>query len=288
MSDRLFKFGARITAIRRSGSSTLNAAALPNATIIEGNRIQIKIEKSIDKEPNKGEVVITNLSEQTRAALQSKPLTVQIDAGYDGNLRHVFTGDLRYGYSDLNGPDWETHLELADGDLAYRYAFVSRSYKRGTPIATVLKECAAAMGVVLDGTALASAELQSEFASGAVLHGPVREELSRLLAPFGYGFSIQDGKIQILKDQTARADQARVISEDTGMIGSPTFSVPEKLSKPTKLHVKCLIYPELMPGARIKVQSRATNGIFRMEKVTHTADTHGDDHISEIEATPSP
>src|SRR4029077_12640366 len=231
--------------------------------------------------------IITNLADETRKMIETKPLTVIIEAGYDGNLRHVFTGDLRYGWTERNGGDLETHLELAAGDQAYRYAFVSRSYKKGTSIATVIKECADAFGVILDPAVLASPELQQQFASGTVLHGPVREELSRLLAPFGYGWSMQDGKLQVLKDQAALATQARGISEDNGMIESPKYSVPEKTNKPTKLVAKCACYPELIPGARIKVQSRDVNGIFRMEKVTHDCDTQGDDHVTEVEATPN-
>lgn len=295
--ERLFRHPARLTAYRATpgtpGGFIANNAQffnLPNATIIEADtlRIQAKIVKSIDPEPNAGKITITNLTEQSRANFTTRPLRLKLEAGFDDNPRHIITGDLRYGYSELKETDWETVDEIADGDQAWRYAHVSKTYKAGTTIATVLKDAAASMGFIIDAKTLASPGLQAQFAAGRALDGPMRAELTRLLAPFGYGWSIQNGQIQILRDDETRPDAARVISEDTGMVGSPEYSSPAKNGKPPHLKVKCRLYPELTPGARINVQSISVNGMFRIEKLTHTLDTHGDDWDTEIEAKPNP
>ena len=295
MTQRLFKHVARVTAYRqRAGTpggfifGNAQFFDLPNATIITGLRIQFKVTKSVDSEPNPGELTITNASEQTRVNLQTKPLRLKIEAGFDGNYRHVFTGDLRHGYSELNGSDWETKLRLGDGDQAWRYARVNKTYKRGANVATMIQYAASTMGFIIDAKTLASPELQAQVASGRALEGPTRDELTRLLAPYGYHWSMQDGQIQILRDDETRADTARVISEETGMIGSPTFGAPGKNGKPAMLNIKSRLYPELTPGARVVVRARAINGTFRMEKLTHSGDTHGDDRTTEIEAKPSP
>jgi hypothetical protein len=261
---------------------------LSNATEITDLRFQFEIEKSVDSEPNTCKLTITNCQETTRVNLETKPLTVQILAGYDDAPRYLFTGDLRHGWSELDGTEWLTHLQLADGDRAFRYAQIARSYRKGSSVITALQECAQTMGLKLDAHALASPDLQAQFASGRTLQGDTRDELSRLLAPYGYRWSIQSGQLQILRDGDTLPGQAILVNESTGMIGSPQFATPDKAGKAPTLHVKMLLYPELTPGGTIKVESRSINGIFRIERVTHTGGTFDDDDwMSEIEAKPA-
>ncbi len=290
---RLFKRGARITAYRSVAGTPGGFVAAhpqffeqqPNALVIDDLRMQIVVEKHVDSEPNTATVIVTNASPTTRADLQHKPLIVRIDAGYDGELRHLFTGDLRWGCSQLDGTDWLTRLQLGDGDRAYRHARVSRSYKAGTQVITALREAAAAMGLILDSRTAVSQDLQAQFASGRTLQGPARDELTRLLAPYGYHWSIQNGKMQVLKDAQTRQDQAILVTEETGLVGTPEFATPDKSGQAPTLTLKMLLYPELTPGGQIQVRSRSVDGIFRVERVTHTIDTCGDEFESEIEAT---
>lgn len=290
MSGRLFKPKAKVVVTSLANAPAFFGVPLVANTIeIEDLRVQLKVEKHIDKEPNTCEITISNCNEQTRAFLESKPLFAQLLVGYDDDgYRHLFSGDVRRAWSEINGTDWETHLQLADGDRAFRYARVSRSYKKGASVVTALQETAAALGLRVDASVLASPDLQAQFASGTVLQGAAADEMTRLLAPYGYHWSVQDSKLVILKDGDVRPDRAIVISQDTGMIGSPSYTTPEKQGKPAALDVKMLMYPELTPGGQIQVQARAVNGIFRVERIVHTGDTHGtDDHwITEIQAKP--
>lgn len=287
---RLFKRGCRLTAYRSVTPGFVGAhpqyfEQQPNAIVIEDLRMRVTVEKHVDSEPNTATVSVTNCAPTTRSDLQYKPLIVRIDAGYDGELRHLFTGDLRWGRSQLEDTEWDTKLQLADGDRAYKHARVSRSYKPGTQVVTALREAAAAMGLVLDSRVLASADLQAQFASGRTLQGPARDELTRLLAPYGYHWSIQNGRMQVLKDDQVRQDEAILVAEETGLVGTPEFATPTKSGKAPTLTLKMLLYPELTPGGMIQVRSKSVDGIFRVERVTHTIDTHGDEFESEIEAT---
>lgn len=293
MTNRLFKRGCKVTVYQTqpvgfvASNPQFFEQLATNAIEIADLRVQFKIEKSLDKEPNSATVTISNLASDTRSFVQKKPLIVRIDAGYDGNLRHLFTGDLRYGLSDLKSTDWETVLQLGDGDRAYRYARTSRSYHKGTSVQVALKDAAAAMGLQLPSSVVASADLQAQFATGRTLHGPARDELTRLLEPFGYHWSMQDGKLQILKDQAADSTTALTVSQASGMIGSPVYGSPEKNGKPATLNVKTLLYPEVTPGGSVAIASDAINGVFRVNKVVHTGDTHGEPWTTEIECAPT-
>lgn len=297
MSQRHYKHAWKVTAYRAkpgAPSGFVNTHSdyfenLPNGIEIDKLRIQFQIEKTLDKEPNTCELVITNLAAGTRVDLCKKPLIVRIDAGYeeDGGARHLFAGDLRYGWSKQEGTEWLTTLQLADGSRAFQHARVSRSYKAGTSVLTAVRDAARTMGVLLPRNIEVSTELGRSFAAGVQLHGNTREELTRLLAPFGYSWSIQSGRLVILKDDEVDTTRALVISTDTGMLGSPEFGAPEKDSKPPTLTIRTLLYPQVTPGGMLSVQSDSINGIFRAERVVHTGDSHGDDWYTEIEAKPS-
>lgn len=292
---RLFKRRCRLTVFRASPPTTGFVGQhpdyftpQPNGLIIENLRVRFKIEKSLDSTPNEAEITVTNCNANTRAFMEAKPLVVKLEAGYDDDLKFLFMGDLRNGYSRVVDADWETVLKVADGDRAYRYARASRSYPKGTSVITALRELAATMGLQLPSDVATSPVLQAQFATGRTLHGPARDELTRLLAPYGYHWSTQDGRLQILKDQNAAPGTAFLISQSTGMIKSPEYSVPDKANASATLKTETLLYPELTAGATLQVDSLAISGFFRINKLTHNGDTHGDDWQTECESTPRP
>lgn len=276
MASRLFKRGARLL--------LTSPALVANQIEIVGLRVAFNLEKGINSEPNTGEIIVTNLSSDTRAELQRKPLAVRLEVGYDGELERLFVGDARYVSSQRDGADWVTKIQLGDGERTYQFSRVNRSFKRGVSVGAAVREVAGAMGLPLNSNANLADLDNKEFVSGLTLSGPGRRELNRLLAPYGKEWSIQDGRLQVLSEAEARFDQAVLVSQDTGMIGSPTFGTPEKAKKNPILNVKMLLYPGLTPGGKLQVVSNNINGLFRVEKVKHTGDTRGEDWFSEIEA----
>lgn len=265
----------------------------PNVLEIEQLRIAFKIEKSLGKDPNTCELTVTNANPSTRSELCRSPLVVRIDAGHrlDAGARHLFTGNLRHGYSKQEGPNWHTVLELGDGAAAFDGARANKSFGRNTAVITALRYVAGTMGLELPREVQISTELTRQFATGVQLYGQAADELTRLLAPFGYGWSVQDGRLQVLKDEQAAPGSALLISPATGLIGSPQFATPSKgdvkKNKPAKLTFRTVLYPQITPGFLLSVQSAAIDGIFRAKRVTHTGDSHSnDDWVTEVEAEP--
>lgn len=255
-----------------------------NTLIIRDHRVEFDIEKNNGSEPNKCDLTITNLAGDTRGELCRLPLTIEIAAGYDGEARHLFTGDLRpHGRSCIEGTEWKTTLQLGDGDRPFRFARVNKSYRAGTSMLAVLRDAVASTGQELPRNIESAPELRQSFANGTVLSGSARSEITRLLAPLGYNWSFQNGRIQILKDDEYRDEQAWLIKEGDGMIGSPEWSVPDSAGAVPKLSVTSLLYPQIQPGSRVHVVSRQVNGIFKVERVTHSGDTEGDTWTTALE-----
>jgi hypothetical protein len=141
----------RVTILRTNGA-VLDPRAFDDATGLEITELDIKaeIEKKLEKNPNTCNLTIYNMSELERALVKELPLTVKLEAGYDGSLELLYLGDVRFASSDqTDETSWETKIHLKDGGRAFAGAFVSRSYKRGTPVGTIVREVAGTMGLVL-------------------------------------------------------------------------------------------------------------------------------------------
>jgi hypothetical protein len=209
---------------------------------------------------------------------------VRIEVGYDNQLSRIFEGDLQWAESTLNRVDWETRLQLGDGLRAYRHGRISKAYRAGATVKQLVTDTAKSMGLTVPTTVAQARELERQFANGVTLSGPAYREMTRLLAPLGKQWSIQDGRLQILGRNETRADEIIRISEDTGMKGSPSFGSPPDKKRPPILHVLTLCRPEITPGGRILVESKVVNGLFRVERLRHNGDTHANVWDTEIEA----
>ena len=246
-----------------------------NTTEISKLRVQFRVTRTLTKHPNACDVTITNLASTTRVDLETKPLLVELNAGYGTDLKLLYNGDLRFGMTKQSGANWETLLQLGDGDCMHRWARVNKSYKEGTSIRTVLRDAARSMGFELPKNLEQDKSLDRAFSTGHTAHGPTRDELTSLLSQFGYHWSIQNGVLRILRDNEVSSTTAWPIDEAHGMIGTPEFGSPPRSGKPPHMTVKNLLYPELTPGDLVKLTSRVKKGVFRIEMVKHTGDTHG-------------
>lgn len=261
---------------------------LAASTEITDLRVQFKIKRSLTKSPDQSDITITNLSETTRHDLETRPLQVQLEAGYvSTGPRLLFVGDLRFGMAELKSPNWETLLQLGDGSDVSRNARVSRAYPPGTTILAMLTDVSTTMGMKLPPSLANDPALKSQVVHGDIAHGPSAERMAHLLTPYGYIFTIQHGKPVILRDDQVRSLSPIPVDEAHGMIGTPEFGSPPRSGKPPHVNVEMLLYPELMPGVLIQLTSKVKNGLFRVESLEHEGDTHGKPWTTKIEISPA-
>lgn len=257
-----------------------------NGLEIRDLRIEFEVNRDLSKHPNQCEFSITNLSPKNRAALEGKHVAITLAAGYDGLNEPLYTGDVLFAMSEQKGADWVTKVQVADGGRTIRRARVNRSYPRGTSVKTALRDVAASMGQSIPENLALSSELEAQFTSGVVLSGCAKDEMSRLLAPFGYGWSFQDGKLQVLRDEDARPDVFQ-INEQNGLLSTPQSGNPPKSGKPPHVTLKSLLRPGIYPGAMVEVvTSLKPSKLYRVEKVKHSGDTYGDDWYTELDLKP--
>jgi hypothetical protein len=290
MSLRLFKRNVQVNCWRETVPADVTrfeVKRLPNQqTTIKDLRVQFHIRKDLSKHPNSCDVTITNLAQSTRTDLETKPLNVELLAGYDDVLRFMFAGDLRFGMTKMEGPNWHTMLQLGDGDCHYRWSRMNRNYGKNTTVKQILQDASKSMGLALPKNIEGDPALNEVIQSATLAYGPTRDILTGTLGRYGYSWSIQNGQLRVLRDDRTHTDTYREIDEAHGMIGSPEFGSPPKSGKPPHMTVSMLLYPELMPGDKVKLTSKVKSGFFRLESVEHRGDTHGQEWTTQVELKP--
>ena len=287
MADPLFNRRVHVTLAKPVAGSFVSTE--PNGIEVTDLRMSFKIEKKLQKNPNTAEIVIYNLAPHSRAMLEKKPVHVRLDAGYGETIHRLWIGDMTFSSSRYDNVDWVTVIEIANGERAYNHARVNRSFKKasGTDLYGVINEVSAAFEMPLNLPSDVKAQLKDKkLQKGMTLRGPARNALDKILKAEGLEWSIQDNVIQILKPEQLRSDQAHLINQSTGMIGVPEYNAPKKPGEKAVLKLRMLLHAGLVPGQKIKVESETITGVFRLEAVTHTGDTHTNDFYSDIEAKP--
>lgn len=290
--SRLFKRTFALTFARMPvGVYFADTIANLSATVVTDLRVAFEMEKEHKiselgevsrPAPNRATIRVWNLSADTRASLEYRPTYVRLEAGYDGTTRRLFEGDLLYCNSVREGVDWITELQVVEGMRAAKEARVNRSYKGGVSARTAVKEIAKAMGLQPPRNDEMTA-LVTQYVNGLSLYGNAATELTRILAPHGISWSIQDGRLIFLRDSDVRPGQYVEVKQDGGLVGSPSFGTPEKPGRRPVLTATSLLNPGIVPGGRVKVTSLTANGIFRVERVTHSGDSFGDEWFTTFE-----
>lgn len=253
---------------------------------VQGLRLQFKVQKSLEEHPNTLDLVITNLSEATRSRMKKKHARVLLLAGYRGAVAQVFSGDARTVDHVRKGAEWETHIKCGDGERAWVYSRVSESFAPGTTLDRVVTTVSRAFGAEVDWSqapeSLATLQ-KKQCVSGFSASGRASKELSRVVKGAGLEWSIQDGKLQLLPKGGVLSGRALVLSSESGLVESPEHGAPKKEGGPSVLKAKSLLQPGLRPGSRVDLKTKSFKGPYRVEKVTHNGDTHGQNWHTEME-----
>lgn len=261
---------------------------LGNGLVITDFDIKFKIKRTLKAEPNAGEITIYNLNQRSRDELETLPRRVIFEAGHDELLRLVFAGDLKKGSGSVHdGVDWVTTLRLGDGHRAFANARVNFGYSAGTPLKTIIKDIAATMDLSLPKDFEASPAVNVQLSTFEAATGFSSDELTRVLAPYGYHWSQQNQKMTILRDEEVNPNIIRLVDDQNGMIGTPKRSVPDKNGASPTVTFQVLLSPEFNPGDKVQLRSKAVNGLFKITEITEEGDFSGNDWTTTCEGTPT-
>ena len=290
MADRLFDREA----ILNIGGLRIASRLLPETrdrlgldSDVRSNILKVvfNITKTTKKEPNTCDLAIHNLRKETRIALQRKNVETIVEAGYVDNTSVLFQGNLEYATSVQDGTDWVTSLQSSDGTDEMKTKRINQSFKGPIKATDVLNAAAKALGLKPGNLkkAIAAGSVRgnlSEYSNGIVLSGKADRVLDSVAKSMGYFYSIQDGQLVLLTQESFLGTTATLISAETGMVGGP------EPGEGGVVNVRTLIQPNLLPAHRVQISAKEVSGFFRIERVTFTGDTWGDDWFADLECIP--
>jgi hypothetical protein len=240
----------------------------------QGLRFDFKVTKTLKPAPNKAAINIYNLNRDHRAQIsQLKVVPVSLDVGYEGGHDQIFLGFMRVGLTTRVGPDILTHITAGDGEEKIRKSRVNVSIAKGTPADQVLRQVAESVGVDrgnLDDALRTLKGVANAFPSGTVLTGAASREMTAICKLLNIEWSVQSGKLLLLEKGKALAATALKLSQNTGMIGSPTID--------NKGVMSCTMFAVqgVYPGRLVVIDGEFLQGQFRIEETEYSGDTKAD------------
>ncbi|WP_429496616.1 phage protein [Robbsia andropogonis] len=253
--------------------------------------------------PNTLHVKIYNVSASTVTKVMKEFTRVVLQAGYEGNYGLIFDGTIKQVRRLRESPT-DTVLEItaADGDSAYNFAVVSKTFAAGSTITDHVNEYASVMfghGVTQGTIAAMPATV---FPRGKVMFGLARDHLRCTARTAGMDWSIQDGRLQIVPQTAYIEGDVPQINAASGMIGLPVQTIGG-------IEVKMLLNPNIKIGHLIQLNNESiqryefqqgaaqealnsavdktyaklnTDGFYKVMMAQHQGDTRGNDWYTDV------
>lgn len=276
---------------------------------IKNLHIDFSVKKDNSKEPNKGYVTVYNLSDEVvnyLAVNQRESLAVLFYAGYNGDEKLIFSGTVEYVEDDFPQETRQTKFILGDGTLNLTTATTARSYRKGTALNSVLNDLISDLklpkGRIID---FGSQTLQSSMA----FTGNASQNLANLAKNTGSTFSVQDGAVYWTREGSRFNNVMFEISEEGGMVGTPTPKQPSSSKKLIKANAKAkagekpkpakkkkehdikedvgmtvstLLNGAILPESTVYLNTRYHKGFYKVAELTHRGGYETGEWVTEL------
>lgn len=260
-----------------------------NAYEIKDLHMTFNIKKDNSKEPNKGYITVFNLSDEVVNYLdanQRESLAILLKAGYHGDEKLIFSGTVEFIEDTFPEETRETKFILGDGSLNLTSTNTARSYKKGTPLSSVVNDLLSDLklprGRVLDTS-------NETLTQSMAFSGSASQNLATLASNNGYTFSVQDGSVYWTKEGSRLGTVMFEISEEGGMVGVPTpkqpasskrrtekpkksgtaKNKPKKIKEDVGMTVTTLLNGAILPESTVYLNTKSYKGFYKVVELTH-------------------
>lgn len=219
-----------------------------NARVIKDLRINFEITKSILSFPNVCRLSIYNPNQETLGSLQKKYTKIILNAGYEGEVRLIFKGEIRNVLQAKNGVDRIVTVYAGDGERDWQNATFNRTFSENVTIQSAVSEVLKTFEGVTIGTVEGIPQVADKLL-GQSISGASKDILDMFAEEYGFNWSIQDEEVIIVpNEQALDTDEAVLVTPATGMIGSPTVTE-------IGADVTTLLNPKMLPNKAFRIES---------------------------------
>ena len=259
-------------------------------------RVTFEITKSLIGFPNTARIVAYNLKQSNRNKIKEEYKKISLYAGYENNETLVFTGDIKNVNHFKSPTDWISEIFAGDGASDLESAKINKSYTQGSTVESLFNDLVKQMpGIAkgkLDGIKECLKKKRSILKT-AILSGSVKEFLDKIAETCGFDYSVNDGVIDTVpKGKAITSDPTIIINQTNGMIGSPEITeiganVTTYLNSSAKVgrlfKIESISAKINVGNQLFREVKKTTEGTFRINKLTHKGDTHGDEWSTSYE-----
>lgn len=264
--------------IKNGEQSTKSANCI---TIEYPLKLDFNISRNTFSDSNKATLTVYNLKQSTRDAIFQDYLNfnrycfVELYAGYFNrygdkqalNLPLILKGKVLSAYSEDNGQDVKTQIEVIDNSIIE--AFSSHTFDAGTPIQDVYDTIASDLKLVELGS---TGKHEGVLDRPLVVNGNALEELNELTG--GSAF-IDNNRLNILYNNEVLGDYGIYkINSDTGLLGMPR-------RRDAQIEIDVLFAPEIQVGQLVDIHSEKDplhfDGQYKVIGLTHSGSISGAD-----------
>ncbi|MCK4883523.1 MAG: hypothetical protein KAS30_01505 [Candidatus Diapherotrites archaeon] len=278
--------------------SLIVADATGQGLDLEGLKITFNISKSEAQTPNKATIRVYNLNPDTLTKIQNEFTRITLQAGYESNFGVIFDGEIKSTRKGKeNGTDTFLDISAGDGDVAYNFAIVNQTLAAGSTQADQIQLAGLSMEQQGVSPGFIAEEDGASLPRGKVMYGQSREYLRKSTKNTDSTWSIQDNKLQVVKNTGFIAGQAVVLNSKSGLIGTPEVTEGG-------IKARCLLNPTLRIGARVKIAEKdiqeallpdtdkeappnqmpsiSKDGVYRILSIDFLGDTRGNDWYADF------
>lgn len=254
--------------------------------LVKDQKMSFEIFKTTEKSVNTAKIKIWNLKPSTVTEIAKVRNKVIVRAGYeDEGINNVFFGDLIRATPLDEGIDKVLDIEAVDGGLGLEERNISISYAPGTQVSVVLNDIFTVLAYPLATTLTPP---QREYVNGYAFIGKARDALTEVLAYIGRTWSIQNELLVILAPDEVVTRGALVLTPKTGLIGTPELVNDKSQDQtgeapPKRYKVKSLMFPQILPGSSLTINSNAVSGTFKVLDATYIGNNREGDHLVNAE-----
>lgn len=270
--------------------------------LIENLRIVFEVIKDHESKPNNANIKIYNLNDQHQAAVRKEYDDLILNVGYIGSEAVVFRGNIRHVYRYKEGNDWIVEIDAGDGDRDFVGAVINETIAAGVSDDHIIERVVGTFSTTKKG--VVSGVSPTRRLRGKVLTGNSRDVLHGIARQNNAAWSIQDGRLQIVKADGVLPTEAFLVNGDTGMLSAPQqddkgIKVETLLNPLYQINGRIKLDNENIKKKKAKINSNGEkndakedkkeparldpDGVYKIYKLIHKGDTRGQDFKSTLE-----
>lgn len=301
---------ANVPQFGRVASLIITSSATGNGLEISDLHFRFQTFQHDDESPNKAIIRVWNPSPNTANSIVNEFDRIVIQAGYKtAGASQIFAGTVvQVERGRESAVDNYLEITAADGDFPYNYGILNQTIGADgtTPNALdVVKRMSVALGLgigdgVSDALSLANGPTGGIFPRGKVAFGLARKHFRTISDTVQARWSVQAGKLTMVKLSGYLPGDAVVLTPTTGLVGSAASTLEG-------IRARCLLNPLIVPGRRIQLDQSFINttniasnydtssyaqkpryatispdGDYRTLVVEHQGDTRGQEWYTDI------